>query len=634
MPNSAELDRLRWAWSIEAVARLRAHLRGVDEALEHSDLAHVMVLGDSQVGKTTLLLRLLGVTDPASAAQAAGPLRAGRGRGESATPVPIRYQWSGDPDRWSLAHGPQRPTEWLTSRELERRLLSFRTVAEGDRLRWDSRERPLEIGLPGRFAGPEPRVDLRVFDLPGLHAAGAQEREAAKALVAVYAPVVDHVVFVLPADQFAEVVRDPAITDNPFLAGWGEQPQRFSLVFTRAFSGDSVRRHLLSVLGLVGSPAWSRDEVVEAVQEYYDSQLRVSELPSGNPHILFPVEIGESWHELLQSGPEDRCYAEAVAPACEVLLGQLSDSVARYSDADRKYLAASEIATRVEMVVQDNRRRRRAELGAARQAWRRSKKAHEEALRLLDRAGVSAAAARKRVRLLEGSLDRLSSWPIPYQRPERPGMEGNRVRAKQVEERSAWTKAGRKAWTEWRRTFRDPAVPELPPHDLSTGTRDRYDELCACCEQCESGWWIRNWRGSQTPDHCYGRMTGVDEGMRTWIRTALHEHATPAIDRVRKTEAEAVQRRRLAQRYAARTAAEVVGAKSALDALHEQAARHRAEDASNLAVARSVRAMHNEKNETYVRQLLTRAAASAGDERAWLFLAAMRGVHDLNRMFS
>jgi hypothetical protein len=128
-------------------------------------------------------------------------------------------------------------------------------------------------------------------------------------------------------------------------------------------------------------------------------------------------------------------------------------------------------------------------------------------------------------------------------------------------------------------------------------------------------------------------MTAVDEGMRTRIRSALHAHAASATTRVSGIVAKAEQRCLLASRYVELTAQEVADAESALDVLQEQAAEQQAEDAGNLAVVRSVRAVHDEENEACVRRLLCRAAASVGDERAWLFLAALRGVHDLNRMF-
>ncbi|MGC0344366.1 hypothetical protein [Streptomyces sp. SLBN-8D4] len=633
MTKSADLDQLRWSWSAEAVAWLRARLRGVDEALEQSDLAHVMVLGDSQVGKTTLLLRLLGVTDPEAAAEAAVPLRAGRGRGQSATPVPIRYQWSGDPDRWSLAYdgsgdapGEHPGTAWLTSEQLKKRLRSFRTGATGDRLHWEARARPLEIGLPDRFAGPDRRTDLRVFDLPGLHGAGVDEREAARALLAVYAPVVDHVVFVVSADQFAEMVRDPAITENPFLLGWGDQAHRFSLVFTRAFSGDSVRRHMHAVLGEPGDPGWTRDRVVAAVQEHYAEQLLVSELPLVAPSALFPVEIGESWKELLDSDPY---YAEAVAPVCDELLRRLSDTLARYSDPDRRHLAASEIAARVEMVVRNNVRRREKALGTATQAWRRAKQAHTEALAFVERAQAAAKAARQRTEALRKRLERLAEWPVVYVRPGRPGMKGSLVRAKQEEERAAWTEAARRAWTHWRETTEEPEVPRQPPHDLSTRIREAYDELCGCCHLCER--WKRFM--GEGPDRCYERMTDVGTRMPARIRTTLREHADSTTARVAKAEADADQQRTVASRYGGHTAEALARAVAELDELLERASEAQVEDAANLTVARSVRAIHSERNESYVHHLLDRAAKSDGDERSWLVLAALRGIHDLNRMF-
>ncbi|MEU5197750.1 hypothetical protein [Streptomyces scabiei] len=585
------------------------------------------------MGKTTLLLRLLGVADSDAAAEAAVPLRAGRGRGRSATPVPIRYQWSGDPDRWSLAHddpglesGARRGTEWLTSRQLEERLKSFRTGVTGDRLLWETWARPLEIGLPDRFAGPDRRTDLRVFDLPGLHGAGAEEREAAKALLAEYAPVVDHVVFVVSADQFAEMVRDPAITGNPFLLGWGEQAHRFSLVFTRAFSGDSVRRHLHEVLGEPGFSRWTRDGVVAAVQEHYADQLLVSELPSIVPSALFPVEIGESWQELLGSDPD---YAEAVGPVCDELLRRLSDTVARYSEPDRRHLAASEIAARVEIVVRDNARRREQDLNTAAQAWRRAKDAHTEALAFVERAGGSAEAADRRNEKLRKRLERLAEWPVVYKRPKAPEMKGDLVRAKQEEERAAWTEAARKVWTDWWETAGEPEMPRQPPHDLSMRIRAKYDELCGCCHLCER--WKR--LVGDGPDHCYERMTGVATHMPAWIRTTLREHADPPTARLVRGAADAEQQCVIASRYADHTAETLARAVAEMDDMLEQMTEERVEDEANLVVARSVRAVHSKRNETYVRDLLGRAMQSHGDERGWLVLAALRGIRDLNRMF-
>ncbi|MFF4900773.1 hypothetical protein [Streptomyces sp. NPDC001068] len=636
MTNWADLDESRWAWSAEAVSWLRARLRGVDEALEDSGLAHVMVLGDSQVGKTTLLLRLLGVTDPEAAAEAASPLRAGRGRGRSATPVPIRYQWSGDPERWSLAYddpdvaaAATRETVWLTSEELEERLASFRTGA-GDRLLWRARARPLEIGLPDRFAGPGRRPDLRVFDLPGLHGAGAEEREAAKALLAAYSPVMDHVVFVVSGNQFGEMVRDPAVTENPFLLGWSEQRDRFSMVFTRAFSAESVGRHLRTVLGEPCGPSWQRDKVIEAVQAHYAEQVRLSDLPALAPESLFLVELGDSWTDLLRGDPE---YAVAIRPVCDELLRRLSDTVARYSDPDRRHLAAAEIAARVEIVVRDNARRRERALETAVATRRRAERAHAEALALHDQARRTAEAAGRRTLLLREDLARLAEWPVICDRPEAPEMRGTAVRAKQEEERAAWTAAARRTWTEWRGTVTSRAVPRHPPHDLSTRTRERYDALCACCQLCEQGWWKRFVRESETPEYCYARMTAAGAHLPAWIRATLHTHADAASARLSEADAAAGRHCAVASRHVGRTAGALVAAVTELDGQLDRAAEEEAADSANLVVARSVRTVHDERNRTFVQRLARQAAQPDEDRRYWLLLAALRGIHDLNRMF-
>lgn len=612
--------------------RLRAELRGIDEAIEHTDLAHVMVIGDTQVGKTSLLLRLLGVTDPVAAEQAAVPLRGGRDRAESATAVPIRYQWSGDQDSWSLVHGAQQHTEWLTCSALEAKLASFRT-GEGDHLRWDPADRPLEVGLPEWLAGPSPRRDLRVFDLPGLHASGDQERDVARALVRTYAPVMNFIIFVLPGDQFAEVVRDPAITENPFLANWGNQPERFNLVFTRAFSNAKVSEHLVEQLGPPRRNSWDRDRVIETTRKYFDAQLALSGLPSGGMSTLFPIEIGESWRELVQGIPADADYAAEVGPANDWLLGRLGETITGFSDEESAYLAAPEIATRVETLVHDNRRRRAARMNTVENALASATGARENADALTAKAEQHLLRVTEHATQLQNKVGDLAKRSINYQRPEAPEMTGPLVRGKQEEERTAWTEAARSTWEKWRRQTGGSEFPALPPHDLTAGVRTEYDRLCSCCQQCETNWFKRAWRASETPEHCYGKMTNVADDLQTWIRSALKDHACPTVEAAEKQARAARRKVGLARRNAIALRAEEMTARQVLDTAREETAQEESEDARNLEVARSVRAVHNEQNEKYVRELLTRAGTAGDDERGLLFLAALRGLYDLDRMF-
>src|ERR1035441_319478 len=88
----------RRAWGRGAQTEPRDKLAALADPDGVADIAHVLLVGNTQVGKTTLLLWMLGVTQPQELKEADRVLRAGQGEARSATAAPIRYCWSGDAD--------------------------------------------------------------------------------------------------------------------------------------------------------------------------------------------------------------------------------------------------------------------------------------------------------------------------------------------------------------------------------------------------------------------------------------------------------------------------------------------------------------------------------------------------------
>jgi len=621
-----ELNARRWDWAREARAALIAQLRGLRQATDHSDVAQVMLVGDTQVGKTSLLLRLLGVV-PAAEAEVGKVLRAGRGEGKSATAVPIRYQWSGDDDLWSLTQGPERHTRRITGEELGSELAAYRSDGHDGHILWDPAARPLEIGIPGRFAGPDVRRDLRVFDLPGLYAADAAEQEMARNLVISHAPVMNFIVLVVSIDKLT-ALNEPTITGNPFLHDWAQRPDRFALVFTQAFTDGSVRNHLEGKL-----TSWTAKSVIDALRQHIDTQLGLSELPSGVQGIFYPVDIGKSWSRLAGSTAEqDIAYARAVTPANEAMLAELRQSLAAFSTEESLYLAASEITRGVESLVHANQKLRREQVDTAERALNLAVEAHAQARARAARAAADLGQAEQAAKHLRDRMAALAKLPIRPVLPDKPpGLTGPAVRQLQVDDCKAWIHAARRAWTLWRGAGGH-EFPALPPTTLATDLQRKYASLHDCCRHCELGWWKRKWWETETPDHCYAKMTSLAEDLRAWIRETYTVHATP-------TAVTAEQRRRDADRLATiaeqnkeAAAASVKDAAHALAKIREAAGREQAVDDRYLAVAHSVRSVHARENQRQVRELLAQAQAAPADERAGLVLAALRTTRDFERM--
>ena len=325
----------RWSWQERAEAWLRHEVFGQEAGPPDTGATNVMVVGDTQAGKTTLLIRLLGVTDPRAVAEIHEVLRAGRARGNSATAAPIRYRWSSDPDTWMLVAGTGDP-RWLGDEEMAAEFARLRSGGS-DRLAWDLNARPLEVGLPTRLGGAE-RKELRVLDLPGVFAASAAERDAAHALVTRFAPVMSVILLVEKVDNITGL-EDAAIRENPHLQNWMRRPERFRIVLTSAFKDRNVRRRAKEL----DDPA----EIVEEVRTYLADNIE-STVPGAESAVLapavYPVDLGDSWDDLERTAPE---YAARVKPARDQVLEQLTRELAEATDEDAQRLAAPELAIRI-----------------------------------------------------------------------------------------------------------------------------------------------------------------------------------------------------------------------------------------------------------------------------------------------
>jgi hypothetical protein len=128
-------------------------------------------------------------------------------------------------------------------------------------------------------------------------------------------------------------------------------------------------------------------------------------------------------------------------------------------------------------------------------------------------------------------------------------------------------------------------------------------------------------------------MTNLADGLRAWIREAYAAHAAPAVETAGRQARDAQLRVDAARRNVDEAARGVAEAKRALAKVREAGARTKAEDDKNLAVARSVRAIHSEKNQQCVQILLGQARNAPADQRAELFLTALLAAYDLERMF-
>lgn len=610
----------RWDWKDRAVAWLHQEVFGDEGPLPDTGATNVMVVGDTQAGKTTLLIRLLGVTDPQAVAGIESVLRAGRAKGNSATAAPIRYRWSSDHDAWMLVVGDDPPL-WLADGEMAAAFARLR-AAGGSRLTWDLNARPLEIGLPARLAAERDRRELRVLDLPGVFAASAPERDAAHALVTRFAPLMSVILLVEKVDNITGL-EDAAIRDNPHLRGWMRDPQRFRVVLTSAFKDRTVKKR--------ARRASSPEAAIERIRDYLAADIASTIAGAGAATLapaVYPVDLGDSWNDLLRADPD---YAARMEPARDRVLTDLAASLETAADEDALHLAAPQLAIRIADQIHARAEARRAEL-AAREADRDALGAE---LAETEGAVGRAAAARDEklatLRRYRAVRQELGRRPVPYRRPAKPPMTGPEVREHQDAERRAWIAAAHDLWRDVLGAHGRPSrLPERAPLD-EAALRRAYDAAVGCCGQCRVAPFF-DFKGLPAPDHCYTRMSGASDAVAKAVHGQLRDAAKPTVARCEEEAAQAEQY----HSAALRVRDDVAGRLAGLDArIAEQRHQHdvaTARDELNLATARTLRAMLSRENQSFVEELAREADLLPPSERGWPALAAMQAVLDLNRM--
>jgi hypothetical protein len=622
----ADLNREQWTWAMSARAELRTQLTGLADPDNIASMAHVMLVGDTQAGKTTVLLWLLGVSDE-HAERAAQVLRAGRDYGRSATATPVRYCWSGDPDKWLLIQGREQQNRtrcWVTDQELAERLIAYRSP-RGDQLRWCMGDPPLEIGIPDGMAGGAPRPPVRILDMPGLKAESGQEDQVARQLVSRAVPSMSVIVIVQPAQKMADTMQDDTITRNPHLACWHSDPARFRIVFTRAFEADSTLKLLTEEFGAAGGDPRA---VAGRLRAHVTAQLIQSTGITADREalekIVFPVDVGQSRRKMADG------QAAIFLPANDLLLAELRATLEDPASEDGRYLSAPSLERHVESLVRHrgDLRRQRLDRLTRRHAQAQAQVIEAESA-LEKRRGRLELAARETAGIRDDAATLAAVQPT-VRRPRKPDMKGPAVRESQENDRSALLDAATELWGAWRVPGVSRQFPATLPAEFERQLRAQYDLLAGCCGACSTVPPAR-WRYGR-PDHCYAKMTAAVDQMRSWITAKLLEHVQPTVSAAQKQLGNARTQCDRAERQLAIAQQELSAAAAARDRAQQEAEREEQDDERELRIARQVLDVHDRHNERYIRELARRAETATPAECGYLAVAALRAVYDLDRM--
>lgn len=316
--NATWLERYRnrYQWAVRAYDRFVEELAPeLLDSLQRGEKITVVVYGATQVGKTTLILDLLGL-GTLTTDEVGTVLRGGQQLGKSATAMPIRYGRSQD-DGWYIAgEGP------LTAEAACERLGCFRREVEAGGIR-DAEV--LDIRIPGRlFPAREEQslsLELNIIDIPGINSRNEDERRLVANLARRYVSVADLVLLVGRADSLGFLNETDLQIEA--LADWAAQPARFRIVLTFSFSPDSLYQQFMA-------GELTRDRVRDVM--IAEMGTHDYSFPSEFHSNLFMLEMGDSMQALGRRNPEYCARIQQVTRDFrEELLGNIALAAGPYA---------------------------------------------------------------------------------------------------------------------------------------------------------------------------------------------------------------------------------------------------------------------------------------------------------------
>ncbi len=330
------MQRLVWAFQaydrfIDSLSHaVREHLPKGDDQGE----AYVVVFGKTQVGKTTLILDLMGVSSD-SLERVSKVLRGGREPGESATATAMEYRCSPD-THWHFSDGMATISEsgQYDDTRMREKLGGVRRQMFARRL---FTENPLIVWIPSDCINKKKDTGLsvRMLDLPGAHADNSVEREHVLQMAKNYVPNADLILLVGSVDDLSFL--NPTSLILPGIEDWQIVPDRFRIVTTYSFTAQSVREVAMATKTV------DADFFRTRLREQLQTHIKLNEDASDTKRF-FPLEIGDSWINA------DRNLIEKLEPVIldlkEKLLGDIKNSasqIARLRNAVGVYMTVPRI---------------------------------------------------------------------------------------------------------------------------------------------------------------------------------------------------------------------------------------------------------------------------------------------------
>lgn len=310
----------------------------------------VITYGPSQVGKSTVLLQMLGLNPTSQNAKLVEEvLRGGRPRGDSATASALRYRVSPD-NMWHMTFRGQR-FDKDDNDQATKFIGMIRALIEN---RFEATDHPAQISIPRQYV-PKPE-DCIIIDLPGLDSSDDGEQLHVQAIMDRWFPVASTILIVLETKNIADLSR---LVQKLHL---NTQPSHYRLLLTRATSENSESQFLLANPKITLAK-WQEHIrlIIQRTVPEFPMKLAVFPFEVGDSRRNLDAELTESVKPLLEESEAAVRKGLDVTP--EALLAQQADYIGevaeRYKQAEadrqRQIKALDQAIEAIELVIEEHR---------------------------------------------------------------------------------------------------------------------------------------------------------------------------------------------------------------------------------------------------------------------------------------
>lgn len=276
----------------------------------------VTIYGKSQIGKTTLILNMIGLKEE-TISIVDKTLRGGITLGNSSTSTAIIYSKS-DNNKYGCGISNSKDVinkkiEYYNEDEMVNKLKEVRKNVENNSI---GKDNILYIYIPNNYFIQDSNVnDISIIDMPGVESRNHKEDIHVESLMNEYIPISSVCIIACRYNeiQSLETLYLPNNLD------WKRQPHKFILLITYAYSDASTKQYFFS------KNKYMQNTFYDYVTEEYTKEIH--KILGENSNIeVYPIDVGQSF-DMLKNELENKSDREELILTKNKILSNLRQSI-------------------------------------------------------------------------------------------------------------------------------------------------------------------------------------------------------------------------------------------------------------------------------------------------------------------